>query len=57
MQREKLEISETSTRMLLLVVLSCIALAAAQKSDTLKNVEKAEEKLKELARPSTLNLK
>jgi len=43
--------------MLLLVVLSCIALAAAQKSDTLKNVEKAEEKLKELARPSTLNLK
>ena len=48
---------ETSIRMLLLVVLSCGAISAAQNSDTISNVEKAEEKLKEIAKPSTRDLK
>jgi len=43
--------------MLLFVLLSCLALTAAQKSTTISNVEKAAEKLKELAKPSTLDLK
>ena len=56
-QERKTETSQTSKRMLLILLLSTIALSAAQDNETISNVEKAEEKLKELAKPSTLDLK
>ena len=43
--------------MLLILVLSFIALSAAQNDDNLDNVNKAAEKLKELSKPATIDLK